>query len=145
MGIGLLFERIRQGTKCGCSAEVAFFPELIIWNGKIASMNQNMTFYQAMAVRGSRVWRLGTDAEIRRLAGPQTEMVDMKGRTVIPGIIDAHTHPHLWGLWHRGGSIDKQLERIFVHADNVEQLRSRLSESLQSRARQVGPDQWDYC
>ena len=122
--------------------EVAFFPELIIWNGKIASMNQNMTFYQAMAVRGSRVWRLGTDAEIRRLAGPQTEMVNMKGRTVIPGIIDAHTHPHLWGLWHRGGSIDEQLERIFVHADNVEQLRSRLSESLQSRARQLGPDQW---
>jgi len=122
--------------------DVAVFPELIVFNGKIAGMDQKLTFYQAMAVRNTRVWKMGPDAEIKRLAGPQTQMLDLKGRLMIPGIIDAHTHPQLWGLWHRGAAADKQLERIFVPADNMDQLKSRMGEALQNRARQMGPGQW---
>ncbi|MBI4464504.1 MAG: hypothetical protein HY647_07345, partial [Acidobacteria bacterium] len=89
--------------------ELAVYPSLILYNGKIASMDRNMTFYGAIAVRGDRIWRLGTEAQIKPLAGPQTEMIDLKGRTVVPGIIDAHNHPHRWGPWHRGGKFDEQL------------------------------------
>ncbi|MFB3097527.1 MAG: hypothetical protein ACE1ZZ_02505, partial [Dehalococcoidia bacterium] len=118
--------------------ELAVYPSLILHNGKVASMDPSLTFYQAMAVRGDRIWRLGTDAELVPLAGPETEMIDLKGRTVVPGLIDAHTHPHLWGLWHLGGKYDKQLEPAFLPASNLDEIRSKLGPAIQNRARELG-------
>ena len=122
--------------------EVAHFPTLILYNGKIASMDVNMTFFQAMAVREHRIWRLGSDAEIKRLAGPKTEMVDLKGRTIVPGLIDAHTHPHLWGLWHLGKKYDEQLAPVFVQATTVDDLKSKVASAVQNRVREMGPGKW---
>ena len=65
--------------------KLAVYPTLIVYNGKIATMDQNLTFYQAMAIREDKIWRLGTDQEIKELAGPQTQLIDLKGRTVTPG------------------------------------------------------------
>ena len=76
------------------------YPDLIIYNGKIVSVdNPSLTndlghTYEAMAVRGERIQFLGTTAELMTYAGPQTRKIDLKGRTVIPGIIDSHTHIH---------------------------------------------------
>src|SRR3990170_2134239 len=64
------------------------YPEVIVFNGKIATMDAKMTTVQAMAVRNQRIIALGTSVDIRKLAGPQTEMIDAKGRTVLPGLID---------------------------------------------------------
>ncbi len=47
---------------------------------------------QAVAVRGDRILAVGSDAEVRRYVGPQTEVVDCRGRAVLPGFIDAHCH-----------------------------------------------------
>ena len=58
--------------------KLAVFPTLIVYNGKIATMDQNLTFYQAMAIRDDKIWRLGTDQEIKELAGPQTQLIDLK-------------------------------------------------------------------
>ncbi len=122
--------------------ELAVYPTLILHSGKIATMDANLTFHQAMAVRGTRIWKMGTDAEIRHLAGPQTEVVDLKGRTVIPGLIDAHTHPHLWGLWHLGAKIDPQLDPVYLHANNVDDIRTKLARTIQQRAQELGPGKW---
>jgi predicted amidohydrolase YtcJ len=122
--------------------EVAVYPSLILHNGKIATMDARLTFHEAMAVRGTRIWRLGRNDQIRPLAGPETQVIDLKGRTVIPGIIDAHTHPHLWGLWHLGAKIDPQLDPVFLHADTVEQIRSRLGEAIQKRISELGKSKW---
>ncbi|MFE2430357.1 amidohydrolase [Streptomyces sp. NPDC059373] len=48
--------------------------------------------YEALAVSGGRVLALGTDHELRDLAGPRTEVVDLRGHRVIPGLIDGHMH-----------------------------------------------------
>src|SRR5690349_14397996 len=76
------------------------YPDLIIHNAKIVTMDDltptgppGKTF-QAMAVKKDRVQFLGTNAEILDLAGPQTKKMDMKGRVVIPGMIDTHIHLH---------------------------------------------------
>ncbi len=50
--------------------------------------------YEAMAVKGKKVMGLGTDEEIRRLAGSQTRIVDLSKKTVIPGIIETHAHSY---------------------------------------------------
>ena len=122
--------------------ELAVYPTLILYNGKVASMDSNLTSYQAMAVRGNRIWKLGTDAQISPLAGPQTERIDLKGRTVLPGLIDAHTHPHLWGLWHLGAKYDKQLDPVFLHANNLDEIRSKLGPAVQKRAQELGKGKW---
>ncbi|HWP83557.1 MAG TPA: amidohydrolase family protein [Terriglobia bacterium] len=80
--------------------EVLAYPELIIHNAKIVTMDDkdpNGTIgnvVQAMAVRGDTILRLGTNADVLRLAGPQTRRIDLKGRTVIPGMINTHNHLH---------------------------------------------------
>ena len=81
-------------------AELIQFPELIIHNAKIVTMddvNPNGTVgttVQAMAVRGDTILRLGTDAQVLRMAGPQTRKIDLKGRTVVPGLFNTHNHLH---------------------------------------------------
>jgi predicted amidohydrolase YtcJ len=79
-------------------------PQLISWAdtiliyGKIVSMdddrlNTNLgTIAEAMAVRDGKVLALGSNAEIQALAGPNTDRIDLKGRTIVPGIIDTHSH-----------------------------------------------------
>ncbi|MEE8462972.1 MAG: amidohydrolase, partial [Acidobacteriota bacterium] len=67
-------------------------PDLIVFNGKIATVDEDMTFVEAMAIRDDTLVSLGSNEDILRLAGPQTKRVDVKGRTVLPGIVDPHRH-----------------------------------------------------
>ncbi len=119
--------------------KLAVYPTLIVYNGKVGTMDNNLTTYQAMAIRGDRIWTLGTDREIRQLAGPQTQMIDLKGRTVVPGLIDVHTHPHLWAWWHYGGQVLPQLEPAYAHGKNFEEVRRNLELVIQQRIQRKGP------
>src|SRR3990172_3900092 len=81
-------------------AELVAYPDLIVYNAKImtmddASLNDSAgKSFQAMSVRGDRIQFLGSNDQILRHAGPQTRKLDLKGRTVVPGLIDAHNHLH---------------------------------------------------
>ncbi len=67
-------------------------PDLILLNGKIFSSNLSRPYMDALAIRGERIVATGTTKEIAALAGKQTRCIDLGGRTVIPGINDAHFH-----------------------------------------------------
>lgn len=131
-----------QTTNPDVLAQVALYPDLIVHNAKIYTMDSGLSTHQAMAVRGSRIWLLGTNADIRPLAGPQTEVIDAKGRAVLPGLIDAHTHPHLWGMMHLGYKYDPQLQWLYVDGKDLPELKSRLGEAVANRIRQAGKDKW---
>ena len=81
-------------------ANLVQYPDLIVHNGKIVTMDDLSllgpagTVVEAMAIQGDRIQFLGSDAEMLRLAGPQTRKIDLQGRTMVPGLIDAHTHLH---------------------------------------------------
>jgi predicted amidohydrolase YtcJ len=66
--------------------------DTVLFNGKILTVNAQNATAQAVAVRGDKIAAVGTDAEVLKLAGPNTLKVDLKGRTVIPGIINTHVH-----------------------------------------------------
>ena len=72
--------------------------DIILVNGTIISMDDDGfntdigTAAQAMAVRDGRILALGSNTEIEAMAGPRTDRIDLDGRTVIPGIIDTHSH-----------------------------------------------------
>ncbi len=68
-------------------------PDLILHHGKIVTVDRNFTIAEAVAVRGERIVRVGSNAEILALKGPQTESIDLGGKMVMPGLIDCHAHP----------------------------------------------------
>lgn len=67
-------------------------PDTILVNGKILTVDAQFSTREALAIRDGRIVALGTSANIRKLAGRQTRVIDVQGRTVIPGLIDSHLH-----------------------------------------------------
>lgn len=68
-------------------------PEAIYFNGKIVTLDAAASTAAAVAVQAGKVLKVGNTDEIKQLAGPATRMVDLGGKTVVPGLIDAHCHP----------------------------------------------------
>ncbi len=67
--------------------------DLILHNGKIVTVDKDFSVRQALAVRGGQIVAVGSDAEILKLAGEKTKQIDLKGKTVLPGLMDSHVHP----------------------------------------------------
>ena len=67
-------------------------PNLIVHNGKIATVDDKFTLVEAIAVRGERIVAVGKNADLLKLAGPATKLLDVGGKTVIPGLCDSHVH-----------------------------------------------------
>jgi len=75
------------------SAAVPVPADLVLLHGKIHTEDPSRSVVQALAVRGNTIVAAGTDQSIGAFIGPGTRKVDLGGRVVLPGIIDAHTHP----------------------------------------------------
>ncbi|MEK7674802.1 MAG: amidohydrolase [Verrucomicrobiota bacterium] len=67
--------------------------DLILHQGKIVTVDSKFSIHPAMAVQGNRILLVGGNAEVMKLKGPRTEVMDLRGRMVMPGLIDSHTHP----------------------------------------------------
>lgn len=67
--------------------------DLVLLHGKIHTQDAGRRVVQALAVRGNAIVAAGTDQTIGAFVGPSTRSVDLAGRVVLPGLIDAHTHP----------------------------------------------------
>lgn len=72
--------------------------ELVLRGGKIVTVDDAFSIKQAVAIRDGRFIAVGSDGEIRDYIGPQTHVIDLAGRTVIPGLIDSHIHATVAGL-----------------------------------------------
>jgi predicted amidohydrolase YtcJ len=70
--------------------------DLILINGRIVTMDDRDTVVEALAVRDGRIAASGTTAEVSRCAGAKARRIDLQGRTVLPGLIDVHTHAIEW-------------------------------------------------
>lgn len=68
------------------------YADLILTGGKVITVDASDTRAQAVAVRGNRIVAIGSDADIAKWRGTATKTVDLGGKTVLPGFIDAHSH-----------------------------------------------------
>src|SRR5574340_964203 len=68
---------------------LVWYPDLVLYNGKVLTVDKQFTIAEALAVRDGRVFATGTTADIKRLMGPQTRAVDLAGKSVVPGFIDS--------------------------------------------------------
>lgn len=76
----------------GWAAQKVETADLAIVNGKIYTANAKKLNAEAVAVKAGKILAVGTTAEIKKLISPSTTILDVKGKLVIPGLIDAHTH-----------------------------------------------------
>ncbi|MGO4706003.1 amidohydrolase family protein [Microvirga sp. 2MCAF38] len=74
------------------AAETGKGKTVLYRNAKVLTVDAAFSTAQALAVRGDRILAVGSDAEVATLAGSDVEIVDLEGRTVIPGLIDNHVH-----------------------------------------------------
>src|SRR5204863_9770165 len=73
-------------------------PDTILVNGKILTVDNAFSTREALAIYDGRILALGTTAEMRKIASSKTRVIDLQGRTVIPGLIDSHIHAIRAGL-----------------------------------------------
>jgi len=73
-------------------------PQVVLTGGKILTLDGQSTIAQALAVRDGKILAVGSDAAIKPLAGPQTRVIDLAGKSVVPGLIDTHAHFRAAGL-----------------------------------------------
>lgn len=66
--------------------------DLILYNGRVVSRARPTTAARAVAVSGNRILAVGHEGEVMRFSGPGTRRVNLRGRTVVPGLIDSHLH-----------------------------------------------------
>lgn len=66
--------------------------DIALLNGKIITVNPDNAIAEAVAVSEGRIMGVGSNKEIKGMVGDETEVIDLKGKTVMPGIIDAHFH-----------------------------------------------------
>ena len=75
------------------AARAAETPELIVHHGRIVSVDDRFSIHEAMAVRDGKIVAVGSNDEVLKTKTEQTQLVDLGGKTVLPGLIDSHTHP----------------------------------------------------
>ena len=73
-------------------AQGALTADLVLVNGKVVTLDPQLSVRESLAVRDGKIVALGSSADMRKLAGPTTRIIDAAGRTVIPGLIDSHIH-----------------------------------------------------
>src|SRR5579872_5863578 len=78
------------------NAEPAVAADLVLYNGNILTMAEKSRA-EALAIRDGRIVALGRSGDILRLAGEKTRLLDLGGRTALPGFIETHNHPMFYG------------------------------------------------
>src|SRR5262245_36414319 len=74
------------------AAEVREPADLVVVNGKVLAVDERFTTAEAAAIRGGYFVFVGSTAEARKLIGDATRVIDAKGKSVVPGLIDTHVH-----------------------------------------------------
>ena len=96
---------------------------VLIHNGKIVTVNSKFQIAQAMVLRGDQILAVGTNAAMTRLAGPQAESIDLRGKTVLPGLMDSHVHAGGASLYE----FDHTVPEMETIADVLNYIRGRAS------------------
>lgn len=79
-------------TWAQCDSPAHNAADLVLYNGKVITVEQYQPEAQALAVVGNRIVAVGSDAALKPWIGPHTQAIDLQGMTVVPGLIDSHAH-----------------------------------------------------
>lgn len=101
-------------------------PDTVFYNGKITTLDQTQPEVSAVALAGGQIVAIGSDKDMRQIAGEHARYIDLKGHRVIPGLNDSHTHLIRGGLnynmelrWDGVTSLADALLMLKIQADNT--------------------------
>jgi predicted amidohydrolase YtcJ len=100
--------------------------DTVLVNGKILTVDNQFSTRESIAVRDGKIMVVGSNVDVRKLAGPQTRVIDLQGRTVIPGLIDSHLH-----AIRAGQAFGTEVN--WVGASSLVEALGRLHEASQKR------------
>src|SRR5215471_10711462 len=104
--------------------------EFILKNAKVITVDANFSITQAIAIAGERIVAVGEDAAVAAHAAPATRIIDLKGKCVIPGLIDGHAHMDREGL--------KSIYPSLGPVRSIQDIQDRIAEL----ARKTKPGEW---
>jgi predicted amidohydrolase YtcJ len=108
--------------------------DVIVHNGMIITMDPADRIVEAMAVRDGKVAAIGTNQEMKRCGGAGTRTVDLGGKTVLPGLIDVHTHAMEWAK----GVVRDQVDATYPGVKSI----ASLMDEIERRAKKASPGTW---
>ncbi|MFQ5675590.1 MAG: amidohydrolase [bacterium] len=114
----------------GCSSDFPVKADLVLTNAKIWTVDKTMPRAEAVAIWQEKILAIGSSAEIKTLIGPETEVLDLEGKLVLPGFHDNHTHFVEGGFWLTGVKLKD--------AENEEEFGRRLAE----KSKEQPPGAW---
>ena len=109
-------------------------PDLILFNGKIITVDPQGNIFTAIAIKNGRILKLGDDAGIKPMAAPGCKMIDLKGKTATPGLVDSHYHVMYYGQQFWPGYLNTRHPVVKSKAD--------LLKVVGDRAKQLNKDEW---
>ena len=98
---------------------------LIFQSGKIITVDPRNDIFEAIAIRDGKILAVGNNRDVLRFKGPKTQVIDLHGRAVIPGIIDSHSHPTLDGL----KIFQPDLSKATTLAEIIQMMAAKVRES----------------
>ncbi|MDH3531596.1 MAG: hypothetical protein OEO82_01630 [Gammaproteobacteria bacterium] len=130
------------------SAASSPYAETVILNGKVITADSDdiddISFEEAIAIRGNQIIAVGTNEEVRALMADWTEVIDAGGRTALPGLIDTHNHLYEntlqafpWVL-----KAIPELVQVQVKAETPAEMVRIVEGALRARVQQVPAGQW---
>lgn len=107
-------------TLAGCATEERTYVGRVLNNGKILTVDNEFSIAEAVAIDGGRIVAVGSNTEIAEHIGPDTQVIDLQGRTVIPGLIENHMHfiraVQRWNLQARIDGVSSRSEALAIIA-----------------------------
>ncbi len=134
--------------------QVISYADMVIHNGKVVTMDDATTnqvvgtIGQAMAMRDGKILAVGNNADMMLYAGPKTTKIDLRGRTVIPGIMDSHTHIHNNAVSRYAKEHPEMMAAVSrqfsVAGKDYGELRKGIEIVLKENMANAPKDQWAY-
>lgn len=98
-------------------------------NGRIITVNSNNDITEALAIKGNRIVFTGPNSDLAKIIDPDTQVIDLKGRTLMPGFIDSHFHPILSGLLDKGPDA-AMIDTFFANCKSLSEMLSLLKAAV---------------
>jgi predicted amidohydrolase YtcJ len=111
-------------------------PDAVYVNGTVVTMDKSSRKAEAVATFGDKIAAVGAGSQIRKMAGPETKIVDLSGKTMVPGLIEPHNHFILYG--------PLALSRVDLSSPPIGKIRNikELQNALRDKAMQTPKGIW---